>query len=104
MKQPSPALLDGMRQGAPRYLIVDTRMSEQLPLTGVYFAPEEPGARTYTAPVPRKALDKYALMPWAIQIYASDHYRIYRLDLKRLAACSDVPRRAFGGPDCRGVS
>jgi hypothetical protein len=79
-------------------------MSEQLPLTGVYFAPEEPRARTYTEPVPIDNLTKYALMPWAIQIYASDHYRIYRLDLKRLAACSDVPRRGFGGPDCRGVS
>ena len=94
-----------MRRGAPRYLIVDTRMAEQLPLTGVYFAPEEPGREDATPSRFRcEALDKYALMPWAIQIYASDHYRIYRLDLKRLDACSDVPRRAFGGPDCRGVS
>jgi hypothetical protein len=103
VRQPDAALLDRLRRAAPRYLVVDERMAEQLPATGIYLAPEEPGARRHTKPAPLAALAKYPLLPWAIQIFASDHYRIYRLDLDVLGTCSDTPRHAFGGPDCRGV-
>ena len=103
VKQPSPALLDGMRQGAPRYLIVDTRMSEQLPLTGVYFAPDEPGARTYTEPVPRRPSTN-------TQSCRGDPDLRVR-PLPHLPAGSEATRRMLGRaaqgiwrPDCRGVS
>jgi Family of unknown function (DUF6541) len=101
VRQPDAAMLDRLRKAAPRYLIIDARMAESLPKTGVYLAPEEPGARRHTKPVPIAALDKYARVPWAIQVYASDHYRIYRLDLGLLDTCADLSRTAYGGPDCR---
>ena len=94
-------MLDGLSKSAPRYLVVDGRMATDLPQTGVYLAPEEPGARHHTTPVPAAALAKYTKVPWAIQIYSSNHYRIYRLDLALLGTCADIPRTALGGPDCK---
>ena len=100
-RQPDKRLLEVLYQAGTRYLIVDSRMAEELPRTGVYFVPDEPGARRHTSPVPRAALAKFALQPWAIQIYGTDHYRIYRLDLGLLGTCADIPRTATGGPDCK---
>lgn len=62
------------------YLIVDSRMAKDVPLLGVYFSYAEPQALTRTKPVPVAALDRYHLQPWAIEVFASSHYSVYRLD------------------------
>ena len=95
VKQPSAGMLEGLRRGAPRYLIVDTRMAEQVPRTGVYFAPEEPRARAYTKPVPLEALAKY-------RAHAVGHPDLRVRPLPHLPArpeaCSTPARTCPAGP------
>jgi hypothetical protein len=70
------------------YLVTDDEMAEHVPAIGVYFGASEPGAFDHTAPVPRAALGQYTSVAWATEVYRSDDYSIYRLDLRSLrAAC-----------------
>ncbi len=78
---PSPGLVGELVYGRYRYLVVDRRMARDLPQVGDYFVDSEPGAGTRTTPVPAAALTKFAHVPWATCIYASDDLAVYRLDL-----------------------
>jgi hypothetical protein len=65
------------------YLIIDERIAYDLPEIGVYFTPADPAS---VRPQNRKSpfygrLNKFDTIQWAIKVFQSDDYSIYRLDL-----------------------
>jgi hypothetical protein len=83
---PSKQLLDELRTSKYRYLVVDRRMAEAHPLTGVYFVDGEPAAVSDNTP-PVAALNKLDDLPWLAKIYSTDNLRIYRFAFSNLNAC-----------------
>ena len=77
---PGPGLLAELQASDYRFMAVDRRMSQQLPLIGIYFAPSEPDAYKHERPVPVAALSRYESLPWASKIYTSDNLDLYRFD------------------------
>ena len=58
-----------------RFLIVDRRDSSQLPRSGRYFAEGDP--KTYTSPIPLRALTKFDSQPCIGRIFSSENIVIY---------------------------
>jgi hypothetical protein len=77
---PSPDLLAELARDGYRYLVVDRRSTTALPREGIYFEPSEPEAFARRRPVARAAVEKFRRLPWATQLYGSDHLDVYRLD------------------------
>jgi hypothetical protein len=59
------------------YLVVDTRLSRDVPLIGYYVESDEPQAFTRTLPVSRDALEKFTSVPAISRIYANGPIAIY---------------------------
>ena len=78
---PSANLVAELATSHYAYMIVDSRMAQNLPAQGEYFGPGEPARR-----VPASALDQYGRLPWTTRIYQSDHYSIYRFDFSAVGA------------------
>ena len=62
------------------YLIIDKRMSYELPEVGVFFEPDEPYAYEGSDPITKANLDRYDYLPWTTEVYDSDDYSVYRFD------------------------
>ena len=62
------------------YLIIDKRMSHELPQVGVFFEPDEPYAHQGSDPITKANLDRYDYLPWTTEVYDSDDYSVYRFD------------------------
>lgn len=73
-------LIDDARavQQGLRYVLVDTRLSRSLPVSGRYF-PEDPNAGKYTRPLPLADLAKFSRAPGVARIYDSGSIVIYTL-------------------------
>lgn len=69
-------------ENAIDYVVVDRRLSEDLPVLGFYFEPGEPGASTRTAPISRAALEKFDQVPELSRIYTNGPIVVY--DARRL--------------------
>ena len=67
-----------------RYVLVDTRLSTQLPRVGVYFEAGEPNSNSYDEPASLAALTKFDRMPSVSRLFDSGDIRIY--DVSRLDA------------------
>lgn len=65
------------------YLIVDARMAHDTPELGVYFQPgDPPSARPLGDKSPFSGrLSKFNTVQWAIKVFQSDNYSIYRFNL-----------------------
>lgn len=73
------------------FMLVDSRLSDSPFNAGYYFDQSEPEAFTRTSPIPLAALDKFTQYPWAVKIYQSQHYALYRLEP------SEVDAGVYGG-------
>jgi hypothetical protein len=97
---PSQRLINDLRGGGYRYLVVDTEMYHSLPEVGTDFEGVEPPG--YHRPPPVKAMTKFASLPWLTEIYSTQHLRIYRFDFSEVDACPAVPHVALALlPGCR---
>lgn len=63
-----------------RYILVDLRLSTDVPHVGIYFSPEEQLAGHYTHPIPRADLTKFAKAPGLNRIYDDGEIQIYQVD------------------------
>jgi hypothetical protein len=80
--QPSYLLYD-LNLSQYTYLIVDARMAYDVPQIGVYFTPNDPPS---VLPEGSKSpfygkLDKFNTIPFAVKVFQSGDYAIYRLNL-----------------------
>jgi hypothetical protein len=93
---PSPFLVDELSSSRYDYLVVDERLSGQLPLEGIYFDPSEPRlAVNGISPVTQAALDRFTTVPWATRVLSTSHYSVYRLNFRAVGTPS------CGQPGCR---
>ncbi len=74
----TPRVLSELDRNHVRYLVVDRRITESIPLVGWYYSPTEPGAETRSKPLPRAALDKFSDSPYFSRIYNNGNVSIYR--------------------------
>ena len=77
-----PFLLDELSAGAYKYLIVDERIADEIPETGVYFEHDEPNfVTTAGTSIFHGRLGKFNTYTWMVKVFQSDNYSIYRLNL-----------------------
>jgi len=69
--------LDLMRRAKIRYVVVDLRMSRDLPVYKYYFENAEPDAGQHTTPVPLAALEKFDGLAGVTRIYDGGDIIIY---------------------------
>jgi hypothetical protein len=81
------------------YLIIDKRMSHELPEVGVFFEPDEPFAYQGSDPITQANLDRYDFLPWTTEVFDSDDYAVYRFDF---SAIHD-PRAAGAAAEAKGA-
>lgn len=63
-----------------QYVVVDSRLTEQLPGVGFYFEMGETGGKPYTTPLPSAALDKFEEAEYLQRIYDIGSIQIYKLN------------------------
>jgi hypothetical protein len=66
-----------LNKGHIDLVVVDIRMSEYLPINGVYFEVGEPGGGHYTRPLPKAPLEKFNNVWGVSRIYDNGYVRIY---------------------------
>jgi hypothetical protein len=77
-----PFLLYELKAGRYTYLIVDERIADEVPETGVYFEPDEPSFVTKAGKsIFHGRLGKFNTFTWMVKVFQSDNYSIYRLNL-----------------------
>jgi len=72
-----PNELSVMREARVRYVVVDLRLSTDLPAYPFYFESAEPDAGAHTEPIPVEALQKFEGRPGVTRVYDSGDIRIY---------------------------
>jgi hypothetical protein len=83
--RPMPAgLLHQLRSWRFEFLVVDRRMSEQVPDIKIYFETNEPIPHDGKPAFTRAQLTKFDHLPWLIKMYDGPHVAIYRFDFDRL--------------------
>ena len=82
-----------IRSNAIRYLVVDSRLSDALPLVGYYYGSGEPGAYLHDSPIDPAALAKFDHVKGVSRVFDSGGVKIY--DVGALAGCG----AAAGGRD-----
>jgi hypothetical protein len=79
-----PSLLFDLSGSDYTYLIVDKRMAYDMPELGIYFEPGEPASEFLPhngKPVFYGRLNKFDTIQWAVKVFQSDNYSIYRFVL-----------------------
>ena len=78
-----PYLLSELHHADYTYLIVDARMAYNVPELGIYFTTTEPPSLLSRdgKSVLKGKLGKFNYFSWAVKIFQSDNYSIYRLNL-----------------------
>jgi Double zinc ribbon len=66
-----------LRQAQVRYLVVDLRLSQALPVIGFYFDEGEPGAFQHTTPIDTASLTKFNTIPQINRVFDSGDIVIY---------------------------
>jgi hypothetical protein len=74
----TPTVLNELNRDEVEYLVVDRRISEQLPRVGWYYSPNEPGALERSTPLPLGSLKKFANSDLFSRIYDNGNIVIYR--------------------------
>lgn len=82
-RDPSPALAEMLSTSAYNYLVVDIRMGEQAPFNGSNFGPSDP---LPGVAIPMANLTRLDHVPWASRVMATEHLRVYRLDLGKIGS------------------
>jgi hypothetical protein len=72
-----PGELAILQRGKIRYVVVDRRLSRELPLGGVYYESGERDARRHNPPIALERLEKYDALEGAYRIYDSGDITIY---------------------------
>ncbi len=80
-KDPMPDLVRQLEESHYDYLVVDTRMADAPAFNGDNFGNADPLPGEAT---PRAFLTRLDAVPWASRVMATDHLRVYRLDLPLL--------------------
>ena len=75
----TPAAAQQVQAQSLGYVLVDQRLSQQLPASGQYF-PVDPNAGKYTRPLPLADLTKFNYVPGIARIYDSGNIVIYDLE------------------------
>jgi hypothetical protein len=80
---PPGRLLEQLRTSDFQYLVIDKRLARVVSDSTTYFDSSEPdfGRRP---PFTQAALAKYDDLPWAVKVYESDAYAVYRFDFRAL--------------------
>jgi hypothetical protein len=60
-----------------RFLVIDRRITEQVPIVDWYYSPNEPQSGTRTEPLAKASLDKFASSPLFDRIYDAGNVLIY---------------------------
>jgi hypothetical protein len=78
-----PFLFSVLTQGHYRYLVVDKRIATDVPQLGIYFEGNEPGdfVQPDGQPIFSGRLAKFNTVPWMSEIFESDNYAVYRMNL-----------------------
>jgi hypothetical protein len=78
-----PLLFTVLEEGHYRYLVVDKRIATDVPLLGIYFEGNEPGNFVLPSgrPVFSGRLAKFSAVPWMSELFESDNYAVYRMNL-----------------------
>ena len=78
-----PLLFTVLEEGHYRYLVVDKRIGTDVPLLGIYFEGNEPGNFVLRGgrPVFSGRLAKFNAVPWMNELFESDNYSVYRMNL-----------------------
>ena len=79
----TPDVLYELNHYKVRFLIVDRRITKELPRTGWYYEQSEPGAGKRQRPLPAERLDKFNHSPLFEKIYDNGNILIYRYLLAR---------------------
>jgi hypothetical protein len=74
-----PAERAALRQARVRYLLIDRRLSDGLPLVGFYFESGEPGTFQHTTPLDPTALAKFDVQERVSRVFDSGDVVIYDL-------------------------
>ena len=89
-KEIDSTVVESIKAGQVRYLLVDWRMTQGVPATpGYYFSPAEPGAGEYRHAFPAAALKKFASADCIRLVYDSGPIQIF--DLSRVLDGSCIP-------------
>jgi hypothetical protein len=75
----TPSVIAEVQAQAIRYVLVDQRLSQSLPVSGQYF-PIDPNSGRYTHPLPLADLTKFNDVPGVARIYDDGNIVIYDLD------------------------
>lgn len=78
---PSPELARMLYDSQFTFLVVDVRMSREAPFNGANYGPGDPLLGRAT---PQAYLDRLDAVPWATRVMATEHLRVYRLDLTQI--------------------
>ncbi|HEX9336733.1 MAG TPA: hypothetical protein VF892_12645, partial [Pseudonocardiaceae bacterium] len=81
---PSDDLVGELASSDYEYLVVDKRVTTELPAVGSYFEPDEPFTSAYPRPIPAANIGRYASRPWTTKVFESDHFVIYRFDFNAI--------------------
>ena len=78
-----PYLLSDLHRADYTYLIIDERMAYDVPELGIYFTSTEPPSLQSRdgKSVLKGKLGKFNSFSWAVKVFQSDNYSIYRLNL-----------------------
>ena len=83
---PSADTMAPFEAGGFRMMLVDKRNTKYLPRITYYIDQQEPGRYGRVDPLPIETVTKWADVPWAIRIYSSTSYDLYRLDYDQFHA------------------
>lgn len=79
---PTPELAGMLVSSGYDYLVVDLRMAQEPPFNGHNFGEHDPLLGYAT---PMQNLTRLDSVPWATRVISTEHLRVYRLDLTRIA-------------------
>ena len=88
-----PALLSEAVSEGLRWVVIDRRQADNLPLIGFYVDQTEPLARLRTQPLGIGSVTKFDDAPWAIRVYSSTNIDVYRIDVR---VASEIARDRDG--------
>ncbi|MEM7142707.1 MAG: hypothetical protein AAF548_16920 [Actinomycetota bacterium] len=92
---PGEDLLDRAEQEDLRFVVIDKRQIDDVPMIGFYLDQREPLATEREEPVSERSLTKWDDLDYALRIYESDEMIIYRLD----SSAYDTTFRQVGNID-----
>ena len=88
--RPSTRLVSELITSDWRYMVIDRRMSQHLPVGANYFESQLPPAGG-TSPPSAAALSKYEYLPWVTKVYTSDNLEVYRFDFAEYRSAAGRP-------------